>query len=77
VDNPQAARRFADKLKSRAESLCKFPNRGRIVPEVDRSDVRELFEGNYRIVYRMQKSAVHLLTIFEGHKLLRPTDLKE
>ena len=76
-NNPKAARRFADKLKRRAESLCKFPGRGRIVPEMGHDDVRELIEGNYRIVYRMRKGAVHLLTIFEGHKLLQSADKKE
>ena len=77
TDNPQAARRFADKLKRRAESLCRFPNRGGIVLEIGRDDVRELVEGNYRIVYRVRKDAVHLLTIFEGHKLLQPTKFNE
>ena len=77
TDNPQAARRFSDKLKRRAELLCKFPNRGRIVPEISRDDVRELISGNYRIVYRIQKDAVHLVTIFEAHKLLQLTEVKE
>lgn len=77
MDNPQAARRHADKFKRRAESLCKFPNRGRIVPEIGREDVRELIEGNYRIVYRVRKEAVDVLTIFEGHKIFQPDDVKE
>ncbi len=77
TNNPQAARRFSDKLKRRAESLCTFPNRGRVVPEISRDDVRELIEGNYRIVYRIQKDAVHLLTIFEAHKLLQLSEVKE
>lgn len=76
-DNPQAARRHADKLKRGADSLCKFPNRGRIVPEIGRNDVRELIEGNYRIVYRVRKEAVDILTIFEGHKLLQSDDMKK
>jgi len=77
TDNPQAARRFADKLKRRAESLCKFPNRGRIMPEIGRDDVRELIDGNYRIVYRVRKEAVDVLTIFEGHKLFQADDVNE
>lgn len=67
-DDPAAARRFADTLKRRAESAGRFPKRGRIVPEFGREDVRELIEGNYRIVYRMTETTVDILTIFEGHK---------
>ena len=77
TDNPGAARRFAGKLKLRAESLCKFPNRGRIVPEIGRDDVRELIEGNYRIVFRVRKEAVVVLTIFEGHRFFQPDDIKK
>jgi toxin ParE1/3/4 len=77
MDDPQAARRFAHKLKHRAETLCRFPNRGRIVPEIGRTDVRELVEGNYRLVYRIFEDSVHLLTIFEGHKFLQITDPEE
>ena len=75
-DNPQAARRFADRMKRRAESLCRFPTRGRVVPEVGRGDVRELIEGIYRITCRVRKDAVDILTLFEGHRLLRGIDTK-
>ena len=73
-DDPTAARRFADKLKRRAESVGRFPNRGRIAPELGRDDVRELIEGNYRIVYRVLKDAVDILTLFEGHKQMGDLD---
>jgi addiction module RelE/StbE family toxin len=73
-DNRQAARRFADRIKHRAESLCRFPNRGRVLPEIGRDDVRELIEGNYRIAYRVRKDAVDILTVFEGHQLFQGFD---
>jgi len=77
MDDPQVARRFAHKLKRRTETLCRFPNRGRVVPEIGRDDVRELIEGNYRLVYRIFEDSVHLLAIFEGHKLLPFTEPEE
>ena len=69
ADDPRAARALAAKLKRRAESADRFPFRGRIMPEVGRKDVRELIVGNYRIVYRVRKEVVDILTIFEGHRL--------
>ncbi len=68
ADDPRAARRFAETLRRKAESACRLPKRGRMVPELGRRDVRELIEGNYRIVYRILDDAVDILTLFEGHK---------
>jgi toxin ParE1/3/4 len=73
-DYPGAARLFADKLKRRAESVTKLPGRGRIVDELGREDIREIIEGNYRIIYRVCKDTIDVLTIFEGHKLLAEYD---
>ncbi len=77
ADNPQEARRFADTLKRRVESLCRFPKRGRIIPEAGRVDLREIIEGNYRIACRVKKDSVDILTIFEGHRLFRLVDPTE
>jgi hypothetical protein len=39
------------------------------VPELQREDVREVIEGNYRIVYMITKDSMEVLTVFEGHHL--------
>jgi hypothetical protein len=41
-----------------------------VVPELRREDVREVIEGNYRMVHRVTKVSVEVLTVFEGHHLL-------
>jgi hypothetical protein len=37
---------------------------------IRRDDVREVIEGDRRIVYRATKTAVDVLTVFEDHSLL-------
>jgi plasmid stabilization system protein ParE len=69
-DNPAAARRFVERLRQRARDAARAPLSGRVVPEVERTDLREVFVGNYRIVYRTARSAIEVLTVFEGHRLL-------
>jgi toxin ParE1/3/4 len=69
-DKPQAARRFVARLQARARRVAKFPRSGRLVPEFRREDVREVIEGNYRIVYRVTRVSIEVLTVFEGHSLL-------
>ncbi|MBZ0274377.1 type II toxin-antitoxin system RelE/ParE family toxin [bacterium] len=76
-DNPLAARRFAAKLKNRANSLRRFPRRGVLVPERGRDDLRELVEGNYKIAYEVTQKMVRILAIYEGHRLRRPEDYSE
>lgn len=68
--NPVAAVSFTEELIRRAEALSEIPRMGRTVPEIAREDIRELLHGNYRIVYRIIESEIHVLTVFEGHKRL-------
>jgi toxin ParE1/3/4 len=68
-DNPAAARRWVGRLKERAERVEDAPRAGRIVAELEREDVREVFLGNYRIVYRILPEAIDIVTVFEGHRL--------
>jgi plasmid stabilization system protein ParE len=37
---------------------------GRIVPEIEIVEIRELIEGNYRIIYRIfSKESIEILTV--------------
>ena len=47
-----------------------MPLAGRVVPERADQEVREVLVRNYRIVYRVHSDAIHVLTVFEGHRLL-------
>ena len=74
-DNPETAERFVARLIDRADRLADQPSLGRTVPELPGSGLRELIEGNYRIVYRVRASTVEILTVFEGHRRLPVADL--
>jgi addiction module RelE/StbE family toxin len=74
-DDPRAADRLVDKLIDRGEALAEHPDRGRRLLELSESGLRELVVDNYRIVYRRTPKVVEVLTVFEGHRLLRPDEL--
>lgn len=74
-DNPRAAASLVDKLIERGDGLSDHPEQGRPLPELPDSGLRELIAGNYRIVYRRTREAVEVLTVFEGHRLLRVDEL--
>jgi addiction module RelE/StbE family toxin len=69
-DKPTAAKRWVERLRERARSALHAPLAGRKVSEFSRDGIRELIEGNYRIVYQVFADRIVVLTVFEGHRLL-------
>lgn len=69
-DDPVVALEHTRRLTERSQVLADFPRMGRPLPELPGSDLRELIEGRYRIVYRLREDRVEILTVFEGHRLL-------
>ena len=68
LDSTFYAARFVSKLIERVDQLTEFPESGRIVPEKESSEIRELIEGNYRIFYRVKKDKVTILRIHNSAK---------
>ena len=69
-DKPEAARRWADSVFDLVEGLSAFPNKGRVVPESGREEVRELLHGHYRIIYRLDENFISVLSVRDGRRLL-------
>lgn len=74
-DNPVAAARLIARLIERANALLDHPRMGRVVPEHGRADLREIIEGNYRIVYLLNDRAVIVVTAFESHHRIPDLDI--
>ena len=52
-------------------SLQQHPKSGRIIPELERQGItqyRELIQGYYRIIYKISKDKVTVLTIIDGRR---------
>jgi toxin ParE1/3/4 len=69
-DSEHYAKLFAQRIFSAAEMLALFPESGRVVPEYDRRDLRELLFQNYRIVYRIKSDEVQIAAVVHGARLL-------
>ena len=54
-DRPEAAKRLAMALVERTQILGSFPQSGRVVPEFDHPQIRELILHPYRIVYQIDE----------------------
>jgi len=71
ADSPINAERTLDKLRRRAEALESAPSRGRVVPELAHFGLRswrELIVKPYRIIYRIDESAVPVFAVIDGRR---------
>lgn len=65
-DSPGYALSFLYDVMERAKTLNLFPNRGRIVPEINDQDVREIFIHRYRMIYKIYGNQVVILSFIHG-----------
>jgi plasmid stabilization system protein ParE len=59
----EVARKLADSLSSHVAHLETHPQMGRMLPELQRPDVRELIESGYRVSYLLHPDALEVLAI--------------
>jgi plasmid stabilization system protein ParE len=69
-DKPSAAEKWINTVFSKVEQLKSSPEIGRVVPEIRNDQFRELIYGNYRIIYRIKKTQISILTIRHGKQIL-------
>ena len=69
-DKPSAAEKWINTVFSKVEQLKSSPEIGRIVPAINNTQFREIIYGNYRIIYRIEKKRISILTIRHGKQIL-------
>jgi toxin ParE1/3/4 len=69
-DDPQIAIEWSEHILDRCDQIATYPMSGRVVPEIGLVQIRELIEGNYRIVYEMTEKQVIILLIWSSRKQL-------
>lgn len=57
-ENPSAATHFRNKIINHVTQVAKFPESGRVVPEFQDENIREIIRKPYRIVYRINKKKI-------------------
>jgi addiction module RelE/StbE family toxin len=69
-DSPRYAQRMVDRLTDRSRQIQRFPQSGHVVPEYDDALIRELIEGPYRLIYRVEPLRIVVLAVVHGSRLL-------
>ncbi|MFA7184372.1 MAG: type II toxin-antitoxin system RelE/ParE family toxin [Victivallales bacterium] len=74
LDSITEAEKWVWQIFDYVRRLERFPESGRYVPELpDRKDIRELVFKNYRIIYKIEKSTVFILTV-RNYKQILPVE---
>jgi toxin ParE1/3/4 len=77
-DKPEAALRWLDALFEVTDRLETFPESGRVVPEIGLSEFREVvYQRSYRIIYRIEKTRVSILTVRNFAQRLDRSELED
>jgi len=76
-DSVRYASITTNKIYQRVQPLIENPLMGRMVPEFNKKDIRELIEGSYRIIYRIKNaSQIDILRVYHVARLLRRKSIK-
>ena len=67
---PYYAQLVTQRLIASVERLPALPQSGRIVPEINDPTIREVIQGSYRIVYRLIREEIHIITVHHAARLL-------
>jgi len=68
LDSPRYADLTVRRILGAVERLEAFPESGRVVPERNAPDIREVIVGRFRVVYRRKAGAVEVATVFRGSR---------
>ena len=75
-DSPMAAEKWVHSIFDRVKQVKDVSKSGRVVPELNRRDVREIIFANYRIVYRIETRVVSVLTVRHSRQILPDEDIE-
>ena len=64
------AQRVVDRLTRRSEQIADFPLSGRMVPESEMAQIREVVEGPFRIIYYIKPDRIDVLAVIHGARQL-------
>jgi toxin ParE1/3/4 len=69
VDSPRSAAAIGRRVFAVAPRLSAFPLSGRVVPEVESEDIREIIVASYRVMYRLLPDEVEVMRVIHGRRL--------
>lgn len=77
-DSRKYAKITIAKIRHSARRVSDYPLLGRIVPEVNLSEIREIIVGNYRLIYFIvDKERIDIISVYHSSRLLNIQEIKK
>ena len=67
---PQVGKRLVTEIIDRIETLKNNPDIGRIVPEFDVDNIRELIHKPFRVVYLRESTSIFVIRVWRSERIL-------
>ena len=67
---PQVGKRLVTEILDRVETLTSNPDIGRIVPEFDVDNIRELIHKPFRVVYLRESKSIFVIRVWRSERIL-------
>jgi len=68
---PDVGEKLLREIIAQVERLTNFPESGRIVPEFEIMNLREIIFPPFRIVYRLDKNRARIVRVWRSESLLK------
>jgi len=68
---PQVGGSFVASIIEHTETLKDNPDIGRMVPEFQEQNIRELIHPPFRIVYLRESSSIHIVRVWRSERLIK------
>ena len=75
-DSLESSNKWVDQIFNKVKRLEKFPESGRKIKESNRKEVREIIFGNYRVIYRIGRNQIYILTVRHLRQILPEVKIK-
>ena len=72
--SPEYAHRTVERLVNRSEQIAAFPRSGRMVPEYEIDEVRQVVEGSHRLIYLIKEEQIEILAVVHTSRKSLPQE---
>lgn len=74
-DSKHYARKVAQEIREKTNILDELPEIGKTVPEIGKSDIRELHIYSYRVMYEIKANQCYVLAVIHKRRDFTPKNL--
>jgi toxin ParE1/3/4 len=75
-DSDQYAKKVIREIVNSSAGIVLFPHKGRVVPELEVSSIRELFVYSYRLIYQINEGRIDILGVIHSKRDLSRIDFE-